>query len=90
MLEPTPRYPPSVGVASSRLQIDTSSLDTAVDLSRKNDAGHHDVDADQDDSEDEAPLDLKVNVVITNLLLTLILFLQTYFKVNISVQAKVF
>ena len=32
MLEPTPRYPPSVG--GPRLQIDTSSLDTAVDLSR--------------------------------------------------------
>ena len=65
MLEPTPRYPPSVGVSGSRLQIDTSSLDTAVDLSRKTDAGHrdHDVDADQDDSEEEAPLDLKVNFI---------------------------
>ena len=56
MLEPPSRYP--AGVATSRLDLETSSLETAVDLSRKNDV---DIDADHDDSEDEAPLDLKVS-----------------------------
>ena len=58
MLEPTARYPPSVG--GPRLQMDTSSLETAVDLSTKNDS-IDDNDNDADDSEDEAPLDLKVS-----------------------------
>ena len=57
MLEPTSRYP--AGVTTSRLELETSSLETAVDLSRKNGV---DLDsADHDDSEDEAPLDLKVS-----------------------------
>ena len=60
MLEPSPRYSPASvgGGPTTRLQLDTS-LETAVDLSRKtatSDIGE----ADQDDSEDEAPLDLKV------------------------------
>jgi hypothetical protein len=42
--------------------MDTSSLETAVDLSRKNDI--HDNDNDNDDSEDEAPLDLKVSYIV--------------------------
>ena len=59
------------GAGQSALQIDThhSGLDTAVDLSRKAASetevggprsGPGDLEADQDDSEDEAPLDLKV------------------------------
>ena len=61
MLEPTARYPPSVG--GPRLQMDTSSLDTAVDLSTKNES-IHDNDNDADDSEDEAPLDHKVSYIV--------------------------
>ena len=63
MLEPSPRYSPTTvgGGPTTRLQLDTS-LETAVDLSRKSatsDIGlKADVEADQDDSEDEAPLDL--------------------------------
>ena len=75
MLEPSPRYSAGgvggggggAGQASS-LQIDThhGGLETAVDLSRKanSEAVSRDLDADQDDSEDEAPLDLKVGPVI--------------------------
>ena len=65
MLEPSPRYSPASvgGGPTTRLQLDTS-LETAVDLSRKSatsDIGlKADLEAEQDDSEDEAPLDLKV------------------------------
>jgi hypothetical protein len=57
------------GGGGHALQIDThhhsGGLETAVDLSRKATSetvvgGPGDLDADQDDSEDEAPLDLKV------------------------------
>ena len=68
MLEPSPRYSPTTvgGGPTTRLQLDTS-LETAVDLSRKtSDIGlKSEVDAEQDDSEDEAPLDLKVDKYIT-------------------------
>ena len=68
MLEPSPRYSPTTvgGGPTTRLQLDTS-LETAVDLSRKtSDIGlKAEVDAEQDDSEDEAPLDLKVDKYIT-------------------------
>ena len=63
MLEPSPRYSAGgVGGGGGGTQIDThhSGLETAVDLSRKTEAGG-DIDADQEDSEDDAPLDLKVN-----------------------------
>ena len=66
MLEPGTRYSAGGvggggGSAGQALQIDThhSGLETAVDLSRKTEAGG-DLDADQEDSEDDAPLDLKV------------------------------
>lgn len=66
MLEPSTRYSASGvggggGGAGQSLQIDThhSGLETAVDLSRKTEAGG-DLDGDQEDSEDDAPLDLKV------------------------------
>ena len=67
MLEPSPRYSPTTvgGGPTTRLQLDTS-LETAVDLSRKSatsDIGlKAEVEAEQDDSEDEAPLDLKVEI----------------------------
>uniref|UniRef100_A0A0K2UH38 C2H2-type domain-containing protein n=1 Tax=Lepeophtheirus salmonis TaxID=72036 RepID=A0A0K2UH38_LEPSM len=60
MLEPSPRYSPSVGglVDSHR------NLDTAVDLSRKSVPPPPDIEPDEpEDSEDEAPLDLKVRTV---------------------------
>jgi len=60
MLDPASRYPSSVGVPTTRLQIDTSGLETAVDLSSTSRKADHDMDAEPDDSEDEAPLDLKV------------------------------
>ena len=66
MLEPSPRYSPTSvgGGPTTRLQLDTS-LETAVDLSRKSttsDIGlKAEVEAEQEDSEDEAPLDLKVS-----------------------------
>ena len=67
MLEPSPARYTAGGVggggggAGQALQIDThhSGLETAVDLSRKSEAVTAD-EADQEDSEDEAPLDLKV------------------------------
>ena len=66
MLEPSPRYTAGGvggggGGTGQALQIDThhSGLETAVDLSRKSEAVTAD-EADQEDSEDEAPLDLKV------------------------------
>ena len=67
MLDPSPRYSPANvgGGPTTRLQIDTS-LETAVDLSRKSsDLGtlKAEMEAEQEDSEDEAPLDLKVMVV---------------------------
>jgi len=67
MLEPSPRYSPTSvgGGPTTRLQLDTS-LETAVDLSRKSttsDIGlKAEVEAEQEDSEDEAPLDLKVSI----------------------------
>ena len=67
MLEPSPRYSAGGvggggGGAGQALQIEThhGGLETAVDLSRKTEAGG-DLDADQEDSEDDAPLDLKVS-----------------------------
>ena len=62
MLEPSPRYssPASVGGGPGRLQIEAHTLDTAVDLSRKSSDIKIEVEADPEDSEDEAPLDLKV------------------------------
>ena len=67
MLEPSARYSAGGvggggGGAGQTLQIDThhSGLETAVDLSRKTEATGGDLDADQEDSEDDAPLDLKV------------------------------
>ena len=67
MLEPSARYSAGGvggggGGAGQTLQIDThhSGLETAVDLSRKAEATGGDLDADQEDSEDDAPLDLKV------------------------------
>lgn len=66
MLEPGPRYSPAGVGHGSRLQIDTAHLETAVDLSRKSHTPaataniKSEVEADPDDSEDEAPLDLKV------------------------------
>ena len=69
MLEPSARYSAGGvggggGGAGQTLQIDThhSGLETAVDLSRKTEATGGDLDADQEDSEDDAPLDLKVGV----------------------------
>ena len=69
MLEPSARYSAGGvggggGGAGQTLQIDThhSGLETAVDLSRKTEATGGDLDADQEDSEDDAPLDLKVSV----------------------------
>lgn len=61
MLEPSPRYS-----GPSRLQLETHSLDTAVDLSRKSgsEAAH---DEENEESEDEAPLDLKVGKVGGNI-----------------------
>lgn len=63
MLEPASRYPSSVGVPTTRLQIDTSGLETAVDLSSTSRKADHDMDAEPEDSEDEAPLDLKASYV---------------------------
>ena len=75
MLEPSARYSAGGvggggGGAGQTLQIDThhSGLETAVDLSRKAEATGGDLDADQEDSEDDAPLDLKVKLFINNLL----------------------
>ena len=69
MLEPSARYSAGGvggggGGAGQTLQIDThhSGLETAVDLSRKAEATGGDLDADQEDSEDDAPLDLKVKL----------------------------
>ena len=66
MLEPSPRFSAGGvggggGGTGQSLQIDThhSGLETAVDLSRKTEAGG-DIDADQEESDDDAPLDLKV------------------------------
>ena len=73
MLEPSPRYSPTSvgGGPTTRLQLDTS-LETAVDLSRKSttsDIGlKAEVEAEQEDSEDEAPLDLKVSKNISILI----------------------
>ena len=76
MLEPSARYSAGGvggggGGAGQTLQIDThhSGLETAVDLSRKAEATGGDLDADQEDSEDDAPLDLKVKLssIIINL-----------------------
>jgi hypothetical protein len=70
MLEPSARYSAGGvggggGGAGQTLQIDThhSGLETAVDLSRKAEATGGDLDADQEDSEDDAPLDLKVKLL---------------------------
>ena len=76
MLEPSPRYTAGGvggggGGTGQALQIDThhSGLETAVDLSRKSEAVTAD-EADQEDSEDEAPLDLKVRSKLMGTLCT--------------------
>ena len=76
MLEPSPRYTAGGvggggGGTGQALQIDThhSGLETAVDLSRKSEAVTAD-EADQEDSEDEAPLDLKVRSKLVGTLCT--------------------
>lgn len=71
MLEPRYSSPAVGGSQTSRLLEAASSvhsnLDTAVDLSQKS-AAPSDAIEDQEDSEDEAPLDLKVNNICQKIL----------------------
>ena len=84
MLEPSPRYTAGGvggggGGTGQALQIDThhSGLETAVDLSRKSEAVTAD-EADQEDSEDEAPLDLKVRSKLVGTLCTVFNYCMYY------------